>query len=58
MSLDRKILEELKRFNQINTYILNEQPEPPAPPALRIRGRLRVPLGVLLMQGTMIWAAV
>ena len=31
MSLDRKILEELKRFNQINTYILNEQPEPPAP---------------------------
>ena len=33
MSLDRKILEELKRFNQINTYILNEQPEPPAPPA-------------------------
>jgi hypothetical protein len=33
MSLDRKILEELKRFNQINTYVLNEQPEPPAPPA-------------------------
>ena len=33
MSLDRKILEELKRFNQINSYILNEQPEPPAPPA-------------------------
>jgi hypothetical protein len=33
MSLDRKIIEELKRFNQINTYILNEQPEPPAPPA-------------------------
>lgn len=31
MSLDRKIIEELKRFNQINTYILNEQPEPPAP---------------------------
>ena len=31
MSLDRKILEELKRFNQINTYILNEQPAPPAP---------------------------
>ena len=32
MSLDRKILEELKRFNQINTYILNEQPVPPPPP--------------------------
>ncbi len=31
MSLDRKIIEELKRFNQINRYILNEQPEPPAP---------------------------
>lgn len=31
MSLDRKILEELKRFNQINSYILNEQPAPPAP---------------------------
>lgn len=37
MSLERKILEELKRFNQINSYILREQPEPPAgediPPA-------------------------
>ena len=33
MSLERKILEELKRFNQINSYILNEQPAPPAPPA-------------------------
>jgi hypothetical protein len=33
MSLERKILEELKRFNQINSYILNEQPEPPIPPA-------------------------
>ena len=32
MSLERKILEELKRFNQINSYILNEQPAPPAPP--------------------------
>lgn len=31
MSIERKILEELKRFNQINSYILNEQPEPPAP---------------------------
>jgi len=34
MSLDKKILEELKRFNQINKYILNEQepaPELPAP---------------------------
>ena len=31
MSLDRKIIEELKRFNQINAYILNEQPEPPVP---------------------------
>jgi hypothetical protein len=35
MSLDRKILEELKRFNQINSYILREQdvPPPPADPA-------------------------
>ena len=39
MSLDKKILEELKRFNQINSYVLNEQPEPelggapPPPPA-------------------------
>jgi hypothetical protein len=32
MSLERKILEELKRFNQINSYILNEQPAPPDPP--------------------------
>ena len=32
MSLDRKIIEELKRFNQINRYILNEQPAPPPPP--------------------------
>jgi hypothetical protein len=33
MSLDRKILEELKRFNQINTYVLNEQEPPALPPA-------------------------
>jgi hypothetical protein len=33
MSLDRKILEELKRFNQINTYVLNEQEPPTLPPA-------------------------
>ena len=42
MSIDKQILEELKRFNQINSYILNEQPEevpvedvppPPADPA-------------------------
>ena len=33
MSLDRKILEELKRFNQINSYILREQAVPPPPPA-------------------------
>jgi hypothetical protein len=32
MSLDRKILEELKRFNQINTYVLNEQEPPALPP--------------------------
>jgi hypothetical protein len=32
MSLDRKILEELKRFNQINSYILREQDVPPPPP--------------------------
>lgn len=33
MSLDRKILEELKRFNQINSYVLNEQEPPALPPA-------------------------
>lgn len=33
MSLERKILEELKRFNQINSYILREQPEAPVDPA-------------------------
>jgi hypothetical protein len=39
MNIERKILEELKRFNQINSYVLNEQPEPelggapPPPPA-------------------------
>ena len=27
MSIEKQILEELKRFNQINSYILNEQPE-------------------------------
>ena len=32
MSLDKKILEELKRFNQINSYILKEQDVPPADP--------------------------
>jgi len=32
MSLDRKILEELKRFNQINSYIIREQDVPPPPP--------------------------
>ena len=35
MNLDKKILEELKRFNEINRYVLSEQ-EPsalPAPPA-------------------------
>ena len=32
MSLDRKILEELKRFNQINSYVLNEQEPPALPP--------------------------
>jgi len=31
MSLDKRILEELKRFNQINSYILNEQDVPPPP---------------------------
>ena len=34
MSLDKKILEELKRFNQINKYVLNEQEPPPAEPGL------------------------
>lgn len=41
MNIEKQILEELKRFNQINSYILNEQPEevpvddvpPPADPA-------------------------
>lgn len=33
MSLDKKILEELKRFNQINKYILSEQEPPALPPA-------------------------
>jgi hypothetical protein len=31
MNIEKKILEELKRFNQINSYILNEQAEVPAP---------------------------
>jgi len=31
MSIDKKILNELKRFNQINSYI-NEQAPPPPPP--------------------------
>jgi hypothetical protein len=31
MNLDKKILEELRRFNQINSYILNEQDVPPPP---------------------------
>jgi fructose-specific phosphotransferase system component IIB len=33
MNLEKKILEELRRFNQINSYILNEQDVPPPPPA-------------------------
>lgn len=39
MNIEKQILEELRRFNQINSYILNEQPEeptadvPPAPDA-------------------------
>ena len=33
MGIDNKILEELKRFNQINKYILNEQDPGAAPPA-------------------------
>lgn len=28
MNVERKILEELRRFNQITTYVLNEQPAP------------------------------
>ena len=31
MSLDKKIIEELKRFNEINKYVLNEQGVPPPP---------------------------
>lgn len=36
MSIDKKILEELRRFNQINSYILKEQGEdvPPPPDAM------------------------
>jgi hypothetical protein len=32
MSLDKKIIEELKRFNQINTYVINEQAPMDVPP--------------------------
>ena len=32
MSIQKTILEELRRFNQINNYIIKEQPEIPAPP--------------------------
>jgi hypothetical protein len=32
MNVEKKILEELKRFNQINSYILKEQPEAPTEP--------------------------
>jgi hypothetical protein len=32
MNVEKKILEELKRFNQINAYILKEQPEVPTEP--------------------------
>ena len=31
MNIDKKIIEELKRFNQINTYILKEQGDAPLP---------------------------
>jgi hypothetical protein len=31
MNIDKKIIEELKRFNQINSYILKEQVDAPAP---------------------------
>lgn len=31
-SIDKKILEELKRFNQINSYIITEQEATPPPP--------------------------
>lgn len=43
MSLDRKILEELKRFNQINSYILNEQDVPPPPPPTGDEGAVPPP---------------
>lgn len=33
MISEQKILEELKRFNEINRYILSEQEPPPPPPA-------------------------
>jgi hypothetical protein len=33
MSLDKKIIEELKRFNQINSYVINEQVPIDVPPA-------------------------
>jgi len=43
MSLEKKIIEELKRFNEINRYVLNEQPAPegeevPADPAADLGG--------------------
>ena len=32
MNIDKKILEELRRFNQINSYMISEQETPPPPP--------------------------
>lgn len=43
MNLERKILEELKRFNDINTYIIKEQGEVPPPPPEEGGGDLGLP---------------
>jgi hypothetical protein len=43
MSLDKKILEELKRFNAINNYIIKEQGDVPPPPSEDPAGGLGLP---------------
>ncbi len=43
MSLEKKILEELKRFNEINKYIIKEQGDVPPPPPEEPAGDLGMP---------------
>jgi len=43
MSLEKKILEELKRFNAINSYIIKEQGDVPPPPPEEPTGDLGLP---------------